>query len=259
MWASIKKDNVFLLLLLGIILISSASAQTEQSPGTYRLGEDALLIQTCDNCTYVNITDIILGNKTRLEINAEMTQNNGFFFYVLDNNYTTYPGEYVVSGIANPDGSFVRWNYKIEITQLAITQSTSQAIGSAIYLALMVILMFVFGFVGFKLSKSNTWWVLGIFFMFLCWIFLIYNTFLGYQYHKIFTGLPDSATPERIFWMLLAILIIGLAVSIGLLFLRWREVLRYVKKEIKRKEPNDEDLEDWDFDKWNGEDWKIRK
>ena len=231
----------------------------DQSPGTYRLNENAFLIQSCDNCTSVNISGVILGDKTNITLNAIMAEDNGFFWYTLNSTYVTYPGEYIASGIADPNGILTRWSYRFTVSQLAINQSTSQAIGSAIYLVLMVVLMFGVGFVGFKLAKSDTWWILGIFFMFFAWLLLVYNTFLGYQYHSIFTGLPDSGTPEIIFYILVLILVLGLLACTALLFLRWREVLKYMKKEIKRKEPNDEDLEDWDVDQWGGEDWRLRK
>lgn len=241
-----------------VLLTSTLSiVSAEISPGSYRLNEDAYLIQTCDNCTYVNITTIVLGNKSVLELNVSMTSAQGFYYYILDNAYVDYPGDYLVSGIANPDGIFTRWSYSFTVSQLAITQTTSQAIGSAIFLFLMIILMFVLGYMGMRLTQSDTWWVLGIFMFFLSALLLVYNTWLGYQYHKLFTGLPDSAVPERIFWILLMIIVLGLLVSAGLLFMRWKEVLRYVKKEIKRKPERDEDLEDWDVDSWGGEKWDI--
>src|SRR3990167_3011946 len=171
---TLKSKTIFL--LIGIILISLVSGQ--QSPGDYRLNQPALLYQTCSNCTYVNITNVILGDKTNLTfVNQSMNRQGTYYWYILNASYINYPGTYIISGNANPDGQLTVWNYEFKVSQLAINQSTSQAIGSAIFLILMILLMFTFGSIGVKLSKSNNWWIFGIFFMFFASLLLVYNTF----------------------------------------------------------------------------------
>ena len=142
-----------------------------------------------------------------------------------------------------------------EVTPLGLSQTTSQGIGSAIYLILMIVLMFVFGFIGSIMLKTENWWILGIFLMFLSSLFLVYNTWLGYEYHRLFTGLADSGMPETIFWIFLALISAGILASAILLFRHWKKVIRYLKKEMKRKEPDDEELEDFDLENWVGEEW----
>lgn len=257
------KYNLFLLSLFIILSLNFVNAQEDndnlQSPGDYRLNEDAHLFQTCDNCTFVNITRIVLANKTELNVLITMTKNATDYNFTLPARYLSFPGTYILRGNADDNGLIQSWSYSFPVNALAISQTTSQAIGSMIFLFLMCFLMFSFAAIGLRLFKSENWWVLGLFFVFFSTLLLIYNTWLGYQYHRLFTGLPDSAVPERIFWILLMIIVSGLLVSIALLFRHWRKVIRYVKKEMKRKEPSDEMLEDWDVDRWGGETWNPRQ
>ena len=119
--------------------------------------------------------------------------------------------------------------------------------------------MFVFGYIGFKFFTTENWWIMGIMFEFIALIFLVYNTWLGYQYHKYVTGLPTSNIPETLFWILLFVLVSGSLTCVALLFRHWRKIIKYIKKEIKRKEQDDSDLEDWDVDRWSGENWGVNK
>lgn len=249
-----------IVLLFGIILTSIVSAQEQdvQSPGTYYINQDAYLFQTCDNCTFVNITNILLVNKTNVPINLGMTKVGTDYNFTLSKNYLPTEGIVIIRGNANPNGLETSWSYQLRVNNLAIEQTIPQAIGSAIFLILMVVMMFLFGGIGLRLFKSDKWWILGIFFVFFSSLLLIYNTYLGFAYHKTFTGLPDSSVPERIFWILLMVIVLGLLTSAALLFIHWKKVLRYVKKEIKRKPEGDEDLDDWDIDGWAGERWGVR-
>lgn len=253
-----KKIVMFFIFL---VLTNFVYAQQDQiyDVGTYNLNEDAYLPQTCDFCSYVMIDNIILADKTNLSIGENMTKFGGSYEYILDSQYISRPGTYLVYGTADPNGVETGWNYYFKVNQLAISQTTSQGIGSAVFLILMIILMFSFAWVGFRLFKTDSWWILGIFLVFLASLLMIYNTWLGYQYHKLFTGLPDSSLPETIFWMLLMIIVLGLLVGATFLFLKWKKVLRYIKKEIRRKESGDEDLDDWDFDRWGNANWRLQK
>lgn len=136
------------------------------------------------------------------------------------------------------------------VTRMGLEQSEAQAIGSLAYLILMVFLMTFFGLIGLNLAKSSYLWVIGIFFLFLSTLFLVYNTYLGYEYHLLLTGMPNSRTPEIIFYIFMTLLLAGFLTTLALLFIHWKKVFRYIKREIKRKEDNYEDIEDWDYENW---------
>jgi hypothetical protein len=128
--------------------------------------------------------------------------------------------------------------YKINPT--GVDQTTSQGIGSLSYLLIMFGLTVLIGYLGFRLSENKTLWVLGLFFIFLSLLFVVYDVYLGYEYHRNFTGMASSGIPETIFWIFMFLLIGGLIISVGLLFLRWKELARYIKKELKTKDKDDE-------------------
>jgi len=243
------------LLILMLILVVGVVGATVGTIGPFKQGVSANLIQTCNDCTFNNVTTILLGDKTLLVLNVPMQIDSSgtFYNYTLNSTYTSSFGTYEVCGVGD-DSNGANWCYDFDVTANGLAQSTPQGLGSAAYLFLMIILMFVFGFMGFKLAKSQNLWIFGIFFMFLSVIFLVYNTWLGYEYHRLFTGLPDSSIPMTIFYIFMLVLVLGFLVSLTLLFLRWKEVFKYVKREIRRKESSKEE-EDWDFDDQAGVQW----
>lgn len=218
-----------------------------------------LLTNETINCT-LNIYDSSgegILRKENLEFNISHTENdcqNCFGLHILGGNFSEVGSYSYLIRCSNVGIGGVA-SVGFEVTPLGLSQTTSQGIGSAIYLILMIVLMFVFGFIGSKMLKTENWWILGIFLMFLSSLFLVYNTWLGYEYHRLFTGLADSGMPETIFWIFLALISAGILASVILLFRHWKKVIRYLKKEMKRKDSEDTGLEDWDFEDWVGEEW----
>lgn len=255
-----RNVRVGLTTILVIFLVSFVSAQ-QTYIGSFSQNECVQLLQTCTNCSFVNISSIELTQPNSLNfLNQDTAMEKSGIRYNYTFCNTSRIGSYAYWTYGDPNGALSDPSgVSFDISAIGVTQSTSQAIGSAIFLVLMAFLMLSFGYVGFRFIKTDNWWIIGIFFIFFASLILMYNTYLGYQYHRLFTGLPDSAVPERIFWILLFIIVSSSLTSLGLLFVKWKKVLRYVKKEMKRKEENDEDLDDWDFDRWGGENWKPRR
>jgi len=245
------KNKIILTIILGIFLISMASTSLD-SLGTFKQNDCINISQTCATCTYVNISSISSNKNSNLISNVEMIYfGNGEWRYEFCN--TSDLGRYDVKGMADINGVNASFAVYFEITASGeCSQSTSQGISSAIYLVLMLVLMFTFGILGFRLFKTENLWVAGVFSMFLSVLLLVYNTWLGYEYHRILTGLPDSSIPETIFYIFLLMLVLGLLVSLALLFLNWKKVFKYIKNEIKRKQEDSKEVEDWDFDEWGG-------
>lgn len=190
--------------------------------------------------------------------NVTTNLNNGEFNITLSGSELNVVGEYTWVASCCDLTSCARGYDFFYVTYTGSTQSTSQGIGSFGYLLLMVVLMFVFGYIGFMLFKNENWWILGIFFEFFALMFLVYNTWLGVQFHKYVTGLPTSNMPQIFFYIFLFILVVGTLTCLALLFRHWRKVFKYMKKEIKRKEPSDEDVEDWDMDRMAQGTWRYK-
>ena len=248
-----KFSSLFIIVaaVLTLSLLPLCSSQTE----VYALDENVELkfICTLNNeipsaSTQFNIT-ISYPNGTTFISNQNTTPlGNGAFSYM-----TRFPviGIYQVQ-VFCWDGAYSYSDIgTYEITLTGTKQSDAQATGSLAFLFLMIFLMVFFGWLGLTLVKNSYLWVAGIFFLFLCVLFLVYNTYLGYEYHLLLTGMPTSQTPEIIFYIFMFLMLAGILVSLALLIVHWKKIFRYIKREIKRKEDNYEDIEDWDYENWS--------
>ncbi len=109
-------ENKISIFILGILLISLASVSAAQeSLGVYEKDDCVNLIQLCGDCTYNNITSIILPNTTRLILDIEMTQRGSEFNYTFC--LTNEIGIYLVNGLGDLAGVDTVWAYEIEVTE----------------------------------------------------------------------------------------------------------------------------------------------
>jgi hypothetical protein len=116
------------------LLIPTASAIINL--GIYEQGESINLLQTCNDCTFNNITTIVLGNKTVLNINEAMTKGLGNVYnWTLD--YTQSYGTYLINGIGD-DSSGANWRYTIIVGQ---ELTTARAVS---YIGFLIVLLFTF-------------------------------------------------------------------------------------------------------------------
>ena len=85
------KLSLALIFIIGIFLISFISAE---SIGTFKIKEDVQLYQTCNNCTYCNLTSIKYPNSSNMLMGKNMTMSNTFFSYDLDGGNLSIIGTY---------------------------------------------------------------------------------------------------------------------------------------------------------------------
>lgn len=137
----VRTNYLFLLVLLLIAIPFSQSQGI--SLGTYRQGDTVSLIQTCDDCTYVNLSSVILPNSTTLIIDDEMTQSGTTFSYSFSN--TQDVGTYVINGVGDPDGELEGWSYTIEITYAG--KQVSQANSTLMVAFLFFLLLGIFSMI----------------------------------------------------------------------------------------------------------------
>jgi hypothetical protein len=231
------KQIYFVGLLIMLLVLPFILADTE----TYPVNKDISLPLSCtlngaipSNSTNFNIS-ISYPNGTTFINNKQATSlGNGLFSY--DINFPIL-GLYPVQTFCW-DGSNTGSNPNdyYDITPNGLAQSTAQGIGSAMFLGLMIVLTFLFIWLGFKLGESDKLWVLGLFFIFLSILFIVYDVWLGYEYHRNFTGNVDSSTPEIIFYIFMFLLVSGLIISGVLLFTKWKKLVKYIKREIKDRD-----------------------
>lgn len=88
---NMRKQKVTIIsLLLVFLLIQTTSALL----GTYEKDTSVDLIQTCNNCTYCNLTSIKYPNGTDILRNVKMTKNLTYFNFLLDGGNITTVGTY---------------------------------------------------------------------------------------------------------------------------------------------------------------------
>jgi hypothetical protein len=132
------------LLFISITLLIMISPLLASSPGTYKQGEDINLIQTCADCTYINITSINLPNGTQIIGNVPMTKDGSVFNYVLNGSLTNSLGTYRVNGIGDPIGVNEIWAYDIEVTP-----SGQSGTANIVFFIFIILLLYGITFTGF--------------------------------------------------------------------------------------------------------------
>ncbi len=113
--------KILLVLILGIFLISLASAEI-QTLGTFKRYESIGLIQTCSNCTYNNISNILYPDSSIALSENVMTKSGTSYNYTFSN--TSELGEYIINGFGDPDGEKTAWNYNLFVTETGITDKS---------------------------------------------------------------------------------------------------------------------------------------
>ena len=116
------------LFFFSLILMGDGVQAQIETLGTFQQNTDINLIQSCSNCTFINITTIKLGNGTLLTLNTPMTQDGTFFNYTLSSNYTSSLGNYIVNGVGDVDGIDTNFAYDFIITRTGESSNSSQAI-----------------------------------------------------------------------------------------------------------------------------------
>ncbi len=144
------KTKILLTIILGIFLISLASAEV-QTLGTFKRYECVGLIQTCSNCTYINISNVIYPDSSVALSENVMTKDNTFYNYTFCN--TSQLGEYIVNGFGDPDGEKTTWTYNLFITETGIKDKSILDNAMLIVLIALALLFLMIGI------KTGTVWL----------------------------------------------------------------------------------------------------
>lgn len=178
-----------LILVIGILLIGFGSAEV-QHLGVFKQNDCIKLIQICGNCTYNNITSIMLPNSTSITTQVAMTK------VLTEYNYTycstSQLGTYIVNGFGNENGIVSVWSYDFNITSTGNDKD--------LYLPLILgITAMIFLISGIFIKNA----FLGLFSAFLFIILGIYSMIYG------FGVIQDQYT------QMISYVIIGIGVVVG--------------------------------------------
>lgn len=142
--------NKFILVILLVLIIIPFTSATDQKELPYPVekGMCAELIQTCANCTFINMTGVIYPNSTIEYFNVEMTQNINV--YNASFCKTDSLGIYTYSTLGNPDGIMVTQNVIFEVTPSGAKPldagQSPLLLGALIIIFCLSILLFVLGY-----------------------------------------------------------------------------------------------------------------
>ncbi len=127
-------------MMMGIFLLSLTSASIENL-GSFKQNADIELIQTCSDCTYNNISNVLFPNGTNAVSDIAMERDDTFYNYTFTN--TTTLGTYSVNGFGDTGGVKTTWNYKFEVTP---TGDSESLLGFFIIVYLILAGIVIFGF-----------------------------------------------------------------------------------------------------------------
>lgn len=130
-----KLNKLLISMILLMAILPMVSAVTL---GTFKQNDCVSLIQTCSNCTYVNVTSVTYPNSSLAISDVAMSKAETRYSYDYCN--TSLLGTYVVTGIWDLDGVLDVWDYNFEVTYTGEKLSTGQI---NIYICALVFLLFL--------------------------------------------------------------------------------------------------------------------
>jgi len=232
------KNKIILLILLGMMMITLVSAIDCGSNflGTFKLGEQINLRQTCDTCTYVNLSSVTIPpNSTMLYFNKAMTKQGIEYNYSFIN--TSINGDYFYTVRGDKDGIDQSETFCFRVGK---TLDISIALFS-IFILFILIAFIYFSFKGVFNSEEGGW---QIFYICITYLLLFLTFFLLWNFSKIY--LYDIPILESIFWIIwlvLSILFFPFVIGISTYILKKQaEALMendYVQQGYTREEARD--------------------
>ena len=142
--------KILLTIILGMFLISLVAAEV-QTFGTFKRFECIGLIQTCGNCTYNNISNVIYPDSLVALSENVMTRVDTSYNHTFCN--TSKLGEYIVNGFGDLNGEKIAWNYNLFVTETGITD---KSIFDNPLMLILIALALIFLFIGIR---TETIWL----------------------------------------------------------------------------------------------------
>jgi len=213
--------KIFILSFFLILTLSVVSANYEL--GTFKSGECINLIQTCANCTYVNITTVIYPPDSSIEyLNITMKKEINTFNYTFCN--TTSSGKYTYNTLGDPDAVLVSEPVDFWVTPSGNTLDQGQSIALIGSLLLMIIISIVFFYIASKI-ESNVGRIAFYCFATIGFIMAVLYTVIIIQ--QALFGFESIITGIETFWFVLkmglTVGIVALGVVIFLIMLKaWK-------------------------------------
>ena len=111
-----KLNKIYFLtaFLISIIFLQLTFVSAVTNLGVFKQNECIELIQTCSDCTYVNISSVLYPNSTQALGQVAMTKLGTTYNYSFCK--TSLLGKYIVNGYGDDAGVVSVWAYDLEVT-----------------------------------------------------------------------------------------------------------------------------------------------
>jgi len=211
------------LVLAGLILLILPLCLAEMS--IFKQETNVSLIQSCNNCTYCNLTTIQLPDGTTMIKNEEMTKDGTSYNYNLSDSNITQIGLYQWCFDCGNDDENVVGCIPFEIAHAGVKPTTAQSGMSIAIIITIIFIMFFFGFIAFKLMDYEKMYPIALFFLLVAIIIAVYGLYLGVVYSRDYlyasTSEPQSKLFTGILFGLVGMTFIGL---LGLIVMAIKEI-----------------------------------
>lgn len=181
-----KTQKLLLGIVLGMMLVSLCAAEI-QTIGPFKQNTCVQLPQICANCTYNNVTTMIMPNGTRFPINSVMTKAGSDYTYKFCN--TDSVGKYIVNGEGDANGNVVIWNYDFNVTETGVQD---YKISEAILLIMAILVGYAFIIFGIK-GQDFVAALLGSMILMGTSIYIVNNGFANLAYNNFFVLMLNLA------------------------------------------------------------------
>jgi len=206
---------LFMILLLSFFALPFISSV---SLGVFEQNTSIDLIQTCDNCTYCNLTKVTYPNSTIIVSNVEMSEDGTAYNYTLAYNYTNELGTYKYCYECGNANEKAVGCIDFEVTPTGVKPTDAQGSLSIGIIVSILFIMFFFGFLSFKLMDYEKLYPVALFFLLVSIIIAVYGLYLGLIYSRdylyITTSAPQSALFTGILYGLTGVMFISLLMLI---------------------------------------------
>jgi hypothetical protein len=191
--------------------------------GIFKAGDDISLIQTCNTCDYCNLTTIKYPNSSNIISEIEpMTRDGTFYNFTLNSIYTNTLGTYKYCYECGDETDKVTGCINFDITHAGVSPSTAQSGLSFGIMITMILIMFFFGFLGFKFIDYEKLYPIGLFFLIVAILLSIYGLYLGVVYSRDYLYASTSA-PQTSLFLTITYGLVGM-VFIALVFFTFKVV-----------------------------------
>jgi hypothetical protein len=162
--------KIILLVLLIALILPIVRAEVQSLP-SQKLGDCISVLQTCSNCTYVNLDSIAYPNTTKVYLDTPM--NKSGYGYSLPFCDTSILGKYILTTCGDPDGVVTCVNYDVEVTS---TGASSELMINIIF---FIFLLLAIGLLIFAYAKGDVIFLFfaGIMFI-VCGVYLFTNNLI---------------------------------------------------------------------------------